>query len=400
MSDAKQYFRGGYTCVCLVTIIPLIEKEMIAKGIIKHSIDVHQWGYRNDVSASAGTHAEAGVLDVAQYSDAALKVWREWGVEMQHRTKAQGFSMAHGHGVVKGCTHRSNAAYLQHVDWEKGKNGLRSHGPITGPEPKGKNTPTWQVALKTHTTPKAPPVPVKPGWVKTPYVNLSMAKIPNPVNYLQGVVRVIGGAVNGKKVADVYVLAQDPDAKGNTRFLAFSTNGVYINSMTVKNGGHGQTFHAYRSAAGNLYIWTLIGDIAYRIKWQPGRTITTSSSGVEKMAYGTARPVGTYESYVGFRAATSTHETFSLHDRFGWTDPKNNSAKAIRRVTVKKRTSHTQQSWAFSTGRIYRLLGSTNTDAGKGSEQAHPGRPGLDGQAAEDGGRDRHVAVWGYLRRA
>ena len=224
-----------------------------------------------------------------------------------------------------------------------------------------------KVAPPVVVPPKPPPP--KPSWVKTPIVKLSMAKIPNPVNYLQGVVRVAGNVVNGKQQQHIYVLAQDPDAKGNTRFLAYSAGGTYLNSMTVKNGGHGQTFHAYRSAADNLYIWTLIGDYAYRIKWQPGRTVTSSSSGVEKMAYGTARPVGTYESYVGFRAATSTHETFSLHDRFGWTDPKNNSAKALKRVTVKKRTSHTQQSWAFSSTRIYRLLGKTNTDAGRGTNK-------------------------------
>lgn len=371
MSDAKQRFRGGWTCVCLVTIFPLIEKEMIAKGIIKYNIDVHQWGYRTDVGASAGTHAEGGVLDVAQCSDAALKIWREWGVEMQRRTKAQGFSMEHGHGVVKGCTHRSNAAYLQHLDWEKGKNGLRSHGPITGPEPKGKNTPTWQVAMKTHTTPPVtppatkPPVVTKPSWSAKPIVTLKIPQIPGDVTYLQAVVKVAGGVVNGKTIADIYVLAQDPGAKGNTRFLAFSTNGTYLNSMTVKNGGHGASFHAYRSAAGNLYIWTLIGDYAYRIAWQPGKTVTTGT----KMAYGTARPVGTYESFVGFRAATDTHETLSIHDRFGWTDPKNNSAKAIKRVTIAKRKDYVQQTHAVSSTRIYRFLGKTNQDPGKGTRK-------------------------------
>jgi hypothetical protein len=370
MSDAKQYFRGGYTCVCLVTIIPLIEKEMISKGIIKHNIDVYQWGYRNDVSASAGTHAEAGVLDVGQFSDSALKVWREWGVEMQRRTRAQGFDIEHGHGVVKGCIHRSNAAYLQHLDWEKGKNGLRSHGPITGPEPKGKNTPTWQVAMKTHSATKPPPpVTVKPGWSKNPIVKLSMAKVPGEVSYLQGVVRVAGVTTSaGRKVAPIYVLAQDPGAKGDTRFMAFSDGGAYLNSMVVKNGGHGQTFHAYRSAAGNLYIWTLIGETAYRIAWQPGKTITGGSPGVQRMSYGTARPVGTHEHYVGFRAASSTHESFSIHDRFGFTDPKNNSSAPLKKVTLKKDMTPTQQSWAVSFSRIYRFNGKTNTDAGDGSK--------------------------------
>ena len=369
MSDAKQWFRGGWTCVCVATILPKIEQEMIAKGIIKYNIDIYQLGYRTDVAKSADTHAEAGVLDVAQYSDAALKVWREWGVEMQHRTPAQGFTH-HGHGVVKGCTHRSNGAYLQHLDWEKGKNGLRSHGPITGPEPKGPNTPTWQVALKTHTTPKPPPVVLKPGWSKDPIVKLSFAKVPGEVSYLQGCVRVAAVTTSsGKKVAPVYVLAQDYNNTGTIRFLAFSDGGAYLNSMTVKAGGHGQTFHAYRSAAGNLYVWTLIGAVAYRIAWQPGKTITPKSPGVVKMSYGDARPVGTFEHYVGFRDATDVTETFTLHDRFGFTDPAHNSVTPLKKLTIKKDMTPTQQSWAMTGSRIYRLNGATNHDAGKGTKK-------------------------------
>jgi len=220
--------------------------------------------------------------------------------------------------------------------------------------------------VKTVTPPVTPPKP-KPSWSSKPVVTLAISKIPGDVSYLQGVVKVAGGVVNGKKVADIYVLAQDPGNKGDTRFLAFNSGGGYINSMVVKNGGHGSTFHAYRSAAGNLYIWTLIGSTAYRIKWQPGKTVTSSSSGVDKMAYGTARPVGTYEHFVGFRAANDTHETFTVHDRFGFTDPKNNTAKPIRRVTVAKRTNYTQQTWSVSDTRIYRFMGKTNTDAPKGT---------------------------------
>jgi hypothetical protein len=213
-----------------------------------------------------------------------------------------------------------------------------------------------------------PPAP-KPAWSKDPVVTLSMAKVPGSVSYLQGVVRVDGvTASDGSKHPVVYLLAQDPGNDGNTRFLAFSANGTYLNSMTVKNGGHGQTFHAYRSAAGNLYVWTLIGSTAYRIKWQPGKTITTSSAGVDKMAYGDARPVGTYEHWVGFRDATDTRETFTLHDRFGFTDPANNSPAPVKRITVNKRKSPTQQTWAFSDTRIYRLYGATNSDPPNGSK--------------------------------
>ena len=149
----KIRFRDGWTCICVVTVFPLIEREMIARGYIKQSIDVWQWGYRTDVKDSAFTHAGGGVLDTDQCSDPELKVWREWGFEMQRRTKAQGFNLEHGHGVLKGCPHVSrgtSGAAWQLSEWEAGRNGLRGRGPITGPEPKGRNTPTWQRATADH----------------------------------------------------------------------------------------------------------------------------------------------------------------------------------------------------------------------------------------------------------
>lgn len=261
-------------------------------------------------------------------------------------------------------TDKTGKTIVRPTNYEFTVTGDPKNGWITG----GTNWYSSDYLAKVGTTPPKPPAG-KPGWLKEPVVKLSLAKIPSPVNYLQAVVRVEGCTVDGKKIAPVYVLAQDPDAKGNTRFLAYSANGTYINSMTVKKGGHGQTFHAYRSAAGNLYVWTLIGDIAYRIKWQPGKTVTATSSGVSRMAYGKARPVGVFEHFVAFRAANSTKETFTLHDRFGFTDPQNNSAAPIKKVSLAKRTNYTQQSWAVTDTRIYRIMGKTNTDAGKGSRK-------------------------------
>lgn len=151
-------YRGFKVCECQYITLPLIEADMKAKGIIKNSIDIYQGGYnKGGVAASAGTHDGGGVLDVGQYSDAALKCWREWGVEMQRRTRAQGFD-PHGHGVWKGCNHVSAGARYQQSEWEAGRNGLRGRGPITGPDPKGKKTPTWQQAVKNHAAkPPAPP---------------------------------------------------------------------------------------------------------------------------------------------------------------------------------------------------------------------------------------------------
>ena len=141
----KRAFRGGWTCECVALSLPRIERAMIQRGIIKHSIDIWQLGYRTDVRASAGTHAGGCMVDVGQYSDAALRVWREYGWTMQHRTRAQGFSMDHGHGGPYGCWHGSDYADYQQREYEAGRNGLISRGPVTGP-----TVPLirWDTALK------------------------------------------------------------------------------------------------------------------------------------------------------------------------------------------------------------------------------------------------------------
>lgn len=141
----KVAFRGGWTCECVALSLPRVERAMIQRGIIRHSIDVWQLGYRTDVAASAGTHSAGCMVDVGQYSDAALRVWREYGWTMQHRTRAQGFSMDHGHGGPDGCWHGSDYADYQQREYAAGRNGLLSRGPVTGP-----SVPLirWDVALK------------------------------------------------------------------------------------------------------------------------------------------------------------------------------------------------------------------------------------------------------------
>jgi hypothetical protein len=143
-------FRGRLVCYCVATSLPLVEQAMIEAGVIKYSIDIHQGGYnKGGVSASAGTHDRGGNIDVAQYSDAALRIWREWGWCMQARTRAQGFS-PHGHGWPKGCPHLSSGGAYQASEWQNGRNGLRSRGAITGPGPKGRSTPTWTQGIQAH----------------------------------------------------------------------------------------------------------------------------------------------------------------------------------------------------------------------------------------------------------
>ena len=143
-------FRGGLTCRCVATSLPWVEYRMLEAGIIKYNIDVYQFGYRTDVDASAGTHARGGNTDVGQFSDAALKIWREMGWTIQRRTTAQGFDSNHGHGWPKGCPHLSPGAEAQRRAWDAGRDGLRQNLAITGPAPTGKATPRWDTALTAY----------------------------------------------------------------------------------------------------------------------------------------------------------------------------------------------------------------------------------------------------------
>ena len=75
-------------------------------------------------------------------------------------------------------------------------------------------------------------------------------------------------------------------------------------------------------------------------------------------------------TWVGFRDATDTKETFHLFDRTDFTGGENRT-KPVKSVTVSKRTDMTQQSWAVSDDPDLSALGSTNDDPpnGKGCTQ-------------------------------
>lgn len=135
-------FRGGRTCVCVAFSLPLVEQEMIRRGLIKRSIDVWQFGYRNDVKASAGFHSRGGNTDVAQFSDEQLRCWRECGWAMQRRDR--GFATKHGHGWPVGCPHLAKQDQVR--SWLKGRDGLVGDARIGGPGPVGQATPSWRDA--------------------------------------------------------------------------------------------------------------------------------------------------------------------------------------------------------------------------------------------------------------
>lgn len=114
-------------CVCMAMTFPLIEKEMIKRGLIKHQIDVFQGGYnKGGVAASAGTHDMGGVIDVAQgITLAQRRVWAMFGVMMFPRTRQYGWNTGdHGHGVWHGCPHQTVSADRQVTSGINGRDGL------------------------------------------------------------------------------------------------------------------------------------------------------------------------------------------------------------------------------------------------------------------------------------
>ena len=140
---AKVKFRGGWTCSCVATSLPLVEKDMIRRGLIKKNIDIFQLGYRpGGTAASAGTHDEGGCTDVDQYSEAQIKVWREWGWTMQKRVGVG--SGTHAHGWPYKCPHLAPDAKSQERDWDRKDAGLVGAGKVVGPWP----IQDWKTAMK------------------------------------------------------------------------------------------------------------------------------------------------------------------------------------------------------------------------------------------------------------
>lgn len=139
-------FRGKPCCDCLAEWLPWYERVLLAKGIIRYSLDIYQ--LIGGVAASAGTHRTGGAFDVAQRSTAALRVARDMGADADWwRRISQGFDIEHAHGVLRGCPHNSPARYqISAVD--AGYNGLGSGGRggrDDGPRPLSGRT--WQQGI-------------------------------------------------------------------------------------------------------------------------------------------------------------------------------------------------------------------------------------------------------------
>ena len=148
-------FRGKPACECLAAWLPAYERVLLARGIIRESIDIMQ--LIGGAEASAGTHSTGGAYDIRQVSDAAIKIAREMGAAAWHRTPAQGFA-THQHGVLNGCPHNAPARY-QIAALAAGYNGLGRAGrggPDDGPAPRTLRTWTQGIAWAATQTKEEP----------------------------------------------------------------------------------------------------------------------------------------------------------------------------------------------------------------------------------------------------
>lgn len=138
----------GWGCTCMAVTLPLIEADMLAKGLIKRSIDFFQWGYnRGQVAASAGTHDLGGVADCGQWSLEQRRVWAAWGTMPFPRTTQFGWTTGdHLHVVWHGCPHQMSSAAQQVRDGLAGRDGLVSNRVRNFEKP----TRTWQEAVRAY----------------------------------------------------------------------------------------------------------------------------------------------------------------------------------------------------------------------------------------------------------
>ncbi len=149
---AMTTFRGKPCCPCLARWLPAYEAELLARGIIRQSLDVYQ--LTGTAAASAGTHA-GGAFDLGQTTPDAIRVARDMGADATwHRpTDWDGRGgVSHSHGVLTGCPHNGPARY-QIAAVRAGFNGLGAGGrggPDDGPRPLSGRT--WTEGLAWQAT--------------------------------------------------------------------------------------------------------------------------------------------------------------------------------------------------------------------------------------------------------
>jgi hypothetical protein len=143
--SGKVWYRFGWVCPCNARWLPLVERVMLARGIIDEEIDYFQLNYHPGFGGSVGTHDKGKPVDTAQCDPEHIVVWRWAGGDVQRRYPP---FQKHGHGGPWGCRHGSKASKAQDVQWTHRQNGLIGHGPVEGPWP----VVNWKTGIKRMET--------------------------------------------------------------------------------------------------------------------------------------------------------------------------------------------------------------------------------------------------------
>lgn len=147
-------FRGRQACPCLAAWLPVYEAELQRRKLLTGPLKIYQ--LIGNASASADTHSQGGAFDISDLPGREdLVVARQMGADATwSRTKAQGFSTPHIHGVLTGCPHNAPARYQ--IDAVRaGKNGLASGGADDGPRPLSGRT--WREGIAWAKAQQVPP---------------------------------------------------------------------------------------------------------------------------------------------------------------------------------------------------------------------------------------------------
>lgn len=110
-----------------------------ARKLVSWQLRITQGSYTNSVSASAGTHAGGGAVDISIRGLTATQRWRTVkalrtvGFAAWYRPDSRSFK-AHIHALAVGDPDNPNrVARDQIADYYRGLNGLKSHGPDNTP---------------------------------------------------------------------------------------------------------------------------------------------------------------------------------------------------------------------------------------------------------------------------
>ena len=118
-------FRGFQACPCLAEWLPVFERALIARGVVRESIDIAQ--LIGGAEESGGTHAKGGAFDIWQHDPVTQEVAREMGAATWNRIPPWWTGSKHTHGVLNGCPHNTPARY-QITALANNGNGLGAGG--------------------------------------------------------------------------------------------------------------------------------------------------------------------------------------------------------------------------------------------------------------------------------